>query len=136
MCTNMYVVCAHVCARDEKGIMGVLLHHSPSYSQEIGSLTEPGATLAASNLVSTGVPTWLGHRFMHPGQALTLAGCSSSLSRLPSPKILLWFPASLKSNGRGGVCVHLSPRGKSATNLHYVPAFNRGKLSHRQQRFT
>lgn len=74
--------------------MGVLLHHSPSYSRETGSLTEPGAMLAASNLVSTVAPTGLGHMFMKPGLAFTLDGCrglkySSPLSHRPSPKILL-----------------------------------------------
>lgn len=52
ICTYMYVVCAHLCTGDERGIMGVLLHHSP-YSGETGSLREPGAMLAARNLVST-----------------------------------------------------------------------------------
>lgn len=42
MCTQSY---AH---RYQRRMSGVLLHHSPLYSHEIGSLTEPGARLAAS----------------------------------------------------------------------------------------
>lgn len=28
ICTYMYVVCAHMCAGDGRGIMGILLQHS------------------------------------------------------------------------------------------------------------
>lgn len=85
MCTCMCVVCAHVCAKDERGIMSVLLHLSPSYSQDTGSLTEPAARLAAT-----------AHMAGAQGQATRpsfyTGGCrglkySSPLSHLPRPKI-------------------------------------------------
>lgn len=46
-CIGKYLWCVHMCMcprGDEKEIMGDLLHHSPSYGLETGSLTELGAT--------------------------------------------------------------------------------------------
>lgn len=109
MCMYKYisVVCAHVYPRgDEKGIMGDLLHHSPSYALETESLTELGTT--ASNPLSTphmaGVPA-AKPSFATQGECrgfeLRSSGLlhkhSLSLSHLPSPS----DPAHSRFSGKG-----------------------------------
>lgn len=112
--------------------MGDMLHHSPSYALETGSLTEPLPTRLGYLQPS---PAFL-HRVNAGDLVLRLAPQALLVTESPPVPQILLIPASVeREDGVGALGAPLAC-GEAATSFHPIPTFNRGKLSHKEQMFT